>query len=318
MGRMLVDHMTVAEGVQAVLGGTPTDTVADRLGLSPEDLDDAVSTYRTAGLTALQQRADSAWYEVRVQFRDWTATENAGATVLGPALDQLIFQGSAVNWWFLRKYPCWRLRLLSADTAAVNSTLDGLVDDRVIQRWWPTVYEPETAAFGGPATMELVHDLFCADTVGALAYLREGSSEIGRRELSILLLNATMRAAGLDAFEAGDVYHRVSQLRPPPANTDGGRVAKLTDQLRGLVLPDIRGSELFAPGGSAERAATWLEELSCHAARLGHAAAQGRLYRGLRAVLTHVVIFHWNRLGLSATTQGVLAHAAHNALLPRS
>jgi hypothetical protein len=38
----------------------------------------------------------------------------------------------------------------------------------------------------------------------------------------------------------------------------------------------------------------------------------------LRAILTHVVIFHWNRFGLSATSQGILARAATTALLPRS
>ena len=32
----------------------------------------------------------------------------------------------------------------------------------------------------------------------------------------------------------------------------------------------------------------------------------------------HVVIFHWNRLGLSVTTQGLLARAATAAFLPRS
>jgi hypothetical protein len=38
----------------------------------------------------------------------------------------------------------------------------------------------------------------------------------------------------------------------------------------------------------------------------------------VRAVLAHVLIFHWNRLGLSAAAQGILARAATAATLPRS
>ena len=35
---------------------------------------------------------------------------------------------------------------------------------------------------------------------------------------------------------------------------------------------------------------------------------------GLRDVLAHHVIFHWNRLGLATPTQAVLAHAAADAV----
>ncbi|MGH3828467.1 MAG: thiopeptide-type bacteriocin biosynthesis protein, partial [Pseudonocardiaceae bacterium] len=73
-------------------------------------------------------------------------------------------------WWFIRKAPCWRLRLLrgppgsSADMkASVTTVLDGLVKANLIERWWQTVYEPESAAFGGPAAMDVAHALFQAD-----------------------------------------------------------------------------------------------------------------------------------------------------------
>ncbi|WP_342742822.1 hypothetical protein [Nonomuraea jiangxiensis] len=62
----------------------------------------------------------------------------------------------------------------------------------------------------------------------------------------------------------------------------------------------------------------WLAAYEMAGRRLGDAAARGRLDRGLRAVLTHVLISHWNRFGLSAMTQGVLAHAAKAAFLPWS
>jgi thiopeptide-type bacteriocin biosynthesis protein len=67
----------------------------------------------------------------------------------------------------------------------------------------------------------------------------------------------------------------------------------------------------------APLATQWHDAFSDAGLRLGESARHGELDRGLRAVLTHVVIFHWNRLGLPASTQGILATAARDAYLPR-
>jgi thiopeptide-type bacteriocin biosynthesis protein len=181
------------------------------------------------------------------------------------------------------------------------------------------VYEPETAAFGGTTGMSTVHDLFCADSAGVLDYLRHDSPGLGRRELSVLLLSGLMRAAELDTFECGDVFDRVARMRPAPAAIDAVRIGALADNVRVLLsIPNLADSELFIPGGPVAHAAPWLAALQSTGQQLCHDAAEGLLDRGLRAILTHVVIFHWNRLGLSATSQGILARAAATALLPRS
>ena len=326
---MPADHLTTARhpntpaelaaAVLAVLAGTDPDAVAARHALDSTDLHDAVRTYQAAGLAALERAAENTWYQVRVQFSDWSHAETAGATLLGPALDQLRAEGAVAGWWFLRKHPCWRLRLLNADIPAVDHVLDDLTGAGAIGRWWPTVYEPETAAFGGPTGMDTVHDLFCADSAGVLHYLRQDTPGLGRRELSLLLLNGMMRAAGLDTFERGDVFDRVAQLRPAPADTNTARTSKLVHDVRVLLsIPDLADSELFVPGGPVAHTERWLAGFCAAGERLGDDARDGRLARGLRAILTHVVIFHWNRLGLSATSQGILAPAAAAAMLPRS
>jgi thiopeptide-type bacteriocin biosynthesis protein len=181
------------------------------------------------------------------------------------------------------------------------------------------VYEPETAAFGGPAGLDTVHDLFCADSRGVLHYLRQDIPGLGRRELSILLLSGLMRAAGLDGFECGDVFDRVARLRPAPAHADTARISTLADNMRVLLsIPNLADSELFTPGGPVAHAAPWLAAFRAAGRQLGDDAGDGCLDRGLRAILTHVVIFHWNRFGLSSASQGILARAATSALLPRS
>ncbi|WP_410570724.1 thiopeptide-type bacteriocin biosynthesis protein [Amycolatopsis sp. cmx-4-61] len=326
---MPADHLTTTSrttvptglnaAVLAVLAGADPGTVAARHALGPADLDDAVATYQAAGLAALERRAEDAWYQVRVQFADWSAAETVAATSLGSALDRLTTEGAVAGWWFLRKHPCWRLRLLRADATVVDGVLDELTGTGVIARWWPTVYEPETAAFGGSTGMDTVHDLFCADSAGVLDYLRQDAPGLGRRELSILLLSGLMRSAGLDAFECGDVFDRVVRLRPAPAEADIARIDTLADNVRVLLsIPDLADSALFASGGPVAHAAPWLAAFGTMGRQLGHDAAEGHLERGLRAILAHVVIFHWNRFGLSATSQGILARAATTAPLPRS
>jgi hypothetical protein len=125
------------------------------------------------------------------------------------------------------------------DIQAVHPILDELTASGAASRWWPTMYEPETAAFGGPTAIPLVHDLFCADSRGVLDYLRHPQPGLGGRELSRLLLGTFLHAAGLDWFERGDVFARVAQFRPAD-HADDERFATLTAHVGGLlaVAPD--------------------------------------------------------------------------------
>ncbi|WP_344452839.1 thiopeptide-type bacteriocin biosynthesis protein [Actinocorallia aurantiaca] len=262
----------------------------------------------------MEQHASDDWFQVRAELADWTAAETVGAFQLGPRLDELTAAGAITGWWFLRKHPCWRLRLHHADPQPVTEVLDELTEAGALAGWQPSLYEPETAAFGGPTAMSIVHDLFCGDTAGVLDYLRQSAPAVGRRELSLLLLNGLLHAAGLDGFERGDVFARTARLRPSP---DPAALVPLIDNVRAfLSIPNSAGNPLFSAEGDVGHAAGWLTAHTDAGRRLRDAAAQGHLERGLRAVLTHIVIFHWNRLGLSADRQGILASAAAAALLP--
>ena len=50
----------------------------------------------------------------------------------------------------------------------------------VVKHWWPSPYEPETIAFGGPTCLDIAHNVFHADSVGVLEYLyRAGPADRG-------------------------------------------------------------------------------------------------------------------------------------------
>jgi thiopeptide-type bacteriocin biosynthesis protein len=319
---MPADHVTLsaqqvpmADAVRLVLGGRDLRAVAASVGLEAGDLDDAVAVYHAAGTAALGQATPGRWYQAGLQLPAGL-TEREQAKMLGTRLARLEQTGAVAGYWFMRKPPGWRLRLLDADQAAVGTFLSDLTTARATVACHPVIYEPETTAFGGLAGMAITHALFCADSRGALNFLRL-DPPVGRRELSALLLTAMLAAAGLDWFERGDVFARVATMRPEPNPRSANQMRTLTGQLRILLaVPATAGSSPFATGGPAAFATEWRGAFEAAGSQLAAAAAAGTLTRGLRAVLAHIVIFHWNRLFLPAQAQALLARAARDALIP--
>ena len=304
-----------------VLTGTSLRDAAIAEGMEPADLAEAVEVYRRAGLQALEQQTASGWWQLYIQFTDWSNAEQAVADHLAPLLRHAEEDGVVAAWWFMRKHPSWRLRLQPGPAgctmkAGLGAAFDDLAADGRIGSWSPGIYEAETAAFGGNSGMDLAHELFCEDSRAVVDLLRNGGSGLGRRELSLLLCSILMRAAGLEWYEQGDVWHRVALERRLPADVPTSKLAAMADDLRQLMLADITpDGPLLGAHGPLASASGWADAFSRAGRTLGTVARAGTLQRGLRDILSYQVIFHWNRLGLSARTQSILAWAARAAIL---
>jgi thiopeptide-type bacteriocin biosynthesis protein len=306
----------VATAVRAVSAGGDLRDAAARAGIDIADLEDAIGAYHAAGTAALEQSACSRWQHVSITFTDRQSPERTGPDVIGPLLDGLQADGTLACWWFLRKPPGWRVRMLDASLPAVGTALARLTERGVIASWRPGLYEPEAHAFGGPAGTGIAHELFCGDSRGVLDYLRRGEPTHGRRELSLLLISAMLSSAGLDWSERGDVFARVAAMRPAPPAAPPGQAGLLASQVRTLLgAPRQARAVTFRPG-SPEGFAGWHAAFAEAGLQFGDASQQGRLTRGLRAVLAQALLFHWNRLAFTSTTQAILAGAAAQACLP--
>lgn len=258
-------------------------------------------------------RQESSWEQVNIEFTDWPAAPALVENHLQPVLTT-----TSDGWWYIRKHPHWRVRHTAGPCGnALRSALDELVDTDAVRTWHPAIYEPEVLALGGPAGMHVAHDLFCRDsptTLHLLATPRHRVREPGRTELSLLAISRMLRAAGLDWYEQGDVWARVAESRsgiPPtrPAEQAAPAVRRL------LTLDTGPDTPLVAAGPLAAHR-TWLDAFDDAGTQLGALARTGHLTRGLRAVLAHHVIFHWNRLALPSPDQHLLAVLARDALLP--
>ncbi|ALG12347.1 thiopeptide-type bacteriocin biosynthesis protein [Kibdelosporangium phytohabitans] len=261
------------------------------------------------------------WQQFVVEFGDYAAAEQTAVTHLLPIMDRVEADGLVASWWFIRKAPEWRLRYLpphqAAEAAArhtLHTALDTLRETGHIAGWVETIYEPEVHAFGGAEAMAVAHQLFHLDSRHMLAHVGSGRDQ--RRELTVLLCSVLMRAAGQDWYEQGDIWARVAENRPLSPETPPDRARALEPGLRRLMTVDAGpSSPLVGPDGKLAHVATWSTAFQTAGTALDELASRGALRRGLRSVLTHHVIFHWNRLGLPYDIQSIVARAAQEVVL---
>ncbi|MGW4034520.1 methyltransferase, FxLD system [Streptomyces sp. NPDC004838] len=248
---------------------------------------------------------DTAWHQYLIEFTDRATAEQTTAQDLAPALNAASDAGIRRSWWFIRKIPAWRLRYRpdDASTTAVDDLLAELSGRGRVTSGTRGIYEPETLAFGGPAAMDAAHELFHQDSLHLLDRAAHGDSRNpGRRETTMLLFSTMLRAAGLDWYEQGDVWAKITALRPVTRPTTA-QPPEPYRAVRRLMTADP-GS---VPGLMPE---PWLSAFETAGQALATLARRGRLERGLRAVLAHHFIFHANRAGLTGTDQATLAALA--------
>jgi thiopeptide-type bacteriocin biosynthesis protein len=152
--------------------------------------------------------------------------------------------------------------------------------------------------------MSTAHTLFHHDSRHLLTYLHQHPTD--RRERSLILCTALMRAAGLDLNEQGDVWarvveHRAERFNQPPT-PDADTWKSFTGEVCRLLL------------GTARTTGDWHTAFENAGAGLHRLRETGQLTRGLRTVIALHVIFHWNRIGLPTATQARLAQAAKDAI----
>ncbi|WP_129841980.1 thiopeptide-type bacteriocin biosynthesis protein [Streptomyces sp. RFCAC02] len=256
---------------------------------------------------------DTTWRQITITFGDWATAEQTVLTHLAPRLATAETVRFIGPWFFLRKNPSWRFRYQPPGdpTAAEDHllhTFGSLQRDHHLALVTPTIYEPEIHAFGGPEAMTSAHRLFALDSHHLVDHLARHPGRPHRRELSILLCTALLRAAGLDWYEQGDVWARVADHRDPPRALPDHRLKRLRDGLRHLMTADI--TQLTREGAPLTVPAAWPQAFTSAGHDLAALASAGRLHRGPRAVLAHHIIFAFNRIGLPHATQATLATGA--------
>ncbi|MCO6004749.1 thiopeptide-type bacteriocin biosynthesis protein [Actinoallomurus purpureus] len=250
---------------------------------------------------------DTRWRQTNLTFGDWQIAEQAAVAFLGPRLTDAENAGHITAWWFVRKRATWRLRYLptTGRQEQAAAVLDELTHDLLAHGGLcdvaTVIYEPETHAFGGPEAMQVTHVLFHADSRHLLNHLQRSSKAL-RHELGLLLGGRLMRAAGQDWYEQGDIWAHVAAHR-----STGDNSPLAPDPAAVRLFITARDDGEHSPLRNAPAWATAFEQAGWQVAEL---AQRGTLTRGLRAILAHHVLFAWNRAGVAAHHQALLAATA--------
>lgn len=249
---------------------------------------------------------ETPWKQLNLAYpgEDHAERERHAVTHLSRILPTVEAAGLITSWWFIRKGP-WRVRYRLAEPSTnpdddpVHPTLTEGIS------WTRDIYEPENHAFGGPASMDLAHTLFHHDSRHLLPFLRSGAAD--RREHSLILCTALMRAAGLDINEQGDVWAQVAEHRAglPNMPVDPDMWRSFTSDVSHFLHGTARTDTLDH---------NWLTAFDDVGKALRMLRQEGALTRGIRAITALHVIFHWNRIGLPATSQALLARAAKDTV----
>jgi protein-L-isoaspartate(D-aspartate) O-methyltransferase len=255
----------------------------------------------------------SPWRQVNLTWATWQDAEAMATRHLAPLLTTAEAAGVLTAWWFIRKRETWRLRLLrtpgDATTAFLAHLLATLTEHAALRAYAEVVYEPETRRFGGPQAMDIAHAFFHADSHHVLTHLADTpNGNDHRREIGVRLATRMMTAAGQDLYEQGDVWAAVAEHRTPdssPTFPSPGTLAAVQTLI--TAQDDIAASPLT-------RTPAWPSSHEQAGRALASLAHSGQLTRGLRAVLTDHLLFTFNRLGIPAADQAVLATAASNAV----
>ncbi|MEV5981808.1 thiopeptide-type bacteriocin biosynthesis protein [Streptomyces sp. NPDC052114] len=245
---------------------------------------------------------------------------------------ELLADGRAEEFFFLHKHPGMRVRFQApAHRAEVDAVLrqrltywqqEGLVDD-----WHAGVYEPEEFLFGGPVSMRSVHRVFTADSLAWLGFHatsgdgpagREGAGARPAWAMSLLMVRALLDALEIVGWEDLDVWDRLRRQtgrrfadHPRTADAEGlpADVGRIEAALR-AGWTDQRALAARLPEGAVRRA----EEFRAAVAEAGERwrrtyFTSGNALIGPREAAAFVIVFHWNRAGLSVLRQTLIAEA---------
>lgn len=227
-----------------------------------------------------------------------------------------LHKGLIENFFFMRKPPGLRLRF-----EASNNTPDlaDCVDERLLA-WCDRgfavdgphgVYEPEDQLFGGPNSMPHVEALFTLDSLLWLGFFcqdtRDRDIDCDPWNVSFAFLRALFDGLGIVGWEDRGVWSVITRdlgRNLPEELRDQTEYADLADEIRSRWQNATRVREGARPADWAEG----FDAVEKAARRWHHAYFNAPAARmGPRQAAAYMTIFHWNRGGLPALQQALIA-----------
>lgn len=292
---------------------------------SPEKdkLNSLRDVFLQAGISALTSNdVNSNWVQVGLEFGNESPSNLIYSRTLS-LVQELIAKQTICNFFFMHKPPGLRLRFeLPHETNRHDVTEDiyQKVDfwrvEGVIDRFIPGVYEPESHLFGGPASMQSVHQLFTIDSLAWLSFHTRCDSDTHVADpswaLSLIMLRALFTSLGIKDWEDLDVWDRIHRKTGRQLPVDAMKQPRVRNALTEIQArwshPELGLKELSADAKQiAQNFENKIAPVTYEWRKSYFDTAQA--YIGPREAMTFFTIFHWNRAGISFMRQALLTQA---------
>jgi thiopeptide-type bacteriocin biosynthesis protein len=258
--------------------------------------------------------APLAWIYLRVDIGAQPAHQVLSQSIK-PLIAELKEKGLVKGWWFLVKTDMLgcavRLRIQVGTAEQPDA-------DEVINRWRAArqlkvsrlKYEPEFCLFGGKGGIDIAHEIFHLDSefITGLAPRENPGDKLVSTGLSIICALHLLRSVRLDVFECWDVFAQILGKRPT-SEADRARYAPVCDQMKAVIGRHYRFDLSLVDEPLRRTLEAYFDGLSATGAQLERLNYAGELHCGLREYTAAILIFCWNRAGLSFVAQRTLAQS---------
>lgn len=289
--------------------------------LSPEVLR---KRFINAGRIALEALTESeGWTQINISLPAGPSPRLYSQ--ISSLFETALAGGTAINAFFVHKPPGMRVRVQAAgkDCSTLAETLQAAGErfrqQNLVTDFWPEIYEPETALFGGAVSMGFVHKLFTIDTRFWLAQHARGASAMENMVAAMLLFRSFLASFGIVDWEDLGVWEKVRD-RTGRAIGNGEATLRIISTVGTQIVhlwntpSDATASLSAATREAMEQAIRGIGEVGAAWRNTSfHVAAPGLSHRAAAALYA---IFLFNRAGLSIERQMILAEtlAARNVL----
>jgi lantibiotic biosynthesis protein len=263
------------------------------------------------------------------KFYAGTATcDEILADVIGPLAQEMMTEGHVDKWFFLRYGdPDWHVRVrLHGDPAVLHSEVlpklealaAPLLADGRMWRFQLDTYEQEVERYGGSIVMPIAEEIFCADSIAAIAPLEHFAGDEladARWRLALAGTDRICDDLGFDLRERHALMARLSEgyahefhfKGTPLQHQTGRKFREERKDLEWLLNPEKRAEHPLAVGLPAFEERSRL--LAPIVERLKAAEAEGNMTVSMREFAGSLIHMHTNRvLRSSARAQELLIY----------
>lgn len=220
------------------------------------------------------------------------------------------FNTHNVEYWFMRKshlqIPHLRVRFLNKN---IKNTLNKYLEEIGFVNFKENIYEPEVYLFGNSKGLNICHNLFCELTN---LYYSINIKE-NKKDTYIALVawysNYLVKNCIEDDFEKWDCWNRVLDLRDFDESNYTDALLKFTNQLKNV----LNLNEVEVLQEIDEHMRNKVSIINKNLIRLSNelksASEKGDLTRGIRGILSCIIIFMWNIFGIKPSIQATYAYS---------